>query len=112
MPEELGIALIIIVAVGWILIKILQAFGRAIGETFKGISDALSASGKRISDARSARSRASFDKQKLKLSQYLTIRVPNQLNSAEQLIRSLQSHFDDVKQRTKWTVERPSWTQE
>lgn len=83
MPEELGIALVIIVAVGWILIKILQAFGRAIGETLKGLSDARSARNKRISAARLADKKANFDKNKHSLSQYLTVTVPDQLDSAE-----------------------------
>ena len=79
MPQEIGIALVIIVIVGWLLIKMLQAFGRAIGEASKGVSDSLSARGK-----------ARFLETKSKLSRDVWVTLPNQLDSAEDALNSLK----------------------
>jgi restriction system protein len=101
MPEEIGIALVIIVIVGWLLIKILQAFGRAIGETSKEISDGLS-----------ARSQARLLERKNKLSQYVSVFLPNQLDSAEQALDSIQRNLQTSKGQTRWDARRPAWVLE
>lgn len=98
MPEEIGIALIIIVFIGWFLIKLFQALGRAFDQTLKTTSDTLT-----------AHSRASFQNKKQKLSRYVTVSVPNQLDSAEQAIDALQSNLQQTKDRTEWKVQRPPW---
>ena len=101
MPEEIGIALVIIVIVGWLLIKILQAFGRASGETLKGISDSLS-----------AHSKARFTQGKSRLTQYVSVILPNQLEAAEQVVNAVQRNLRTSKEETRWEVRRPLWVRE
>lgn len=101
MPEAIGIALVIIVVVGWLLIKILQAFGRAIGETCREISDNLS-----------SQSKARFLKKRGRLSQYVSVGLPNQLDSAEQTVDSVQRNLQTSKGQTRWDVRRPVWVRE
>lgn len=101
MPEEIGIALVVIVIAGWLLIKILQAFGRAIGEGFSGISDSIS-----------VRSKARFTRNKSKLSQYVSVVLPGQLESAEQAINAVQRSLQKSKEETRWKARRPLWVRE
>jgi Restriction endonuclease len=101
MPEEIGIALVIIVIVGWLLIKILQAFGRAIGETLKGISDSLSAN-----------SRVRFTQNKSRLSQFVSVILPNQLEAAGQAVNAVQRNLQRSKEETRWEARRPFWVRE
>jgi hypothetical protein len=101
MLEEIGIALVIIVIVGWLLIKILQAFGRAIGETLKGISDSLS-----------AHSKARFIQNRSRLSQYVSVMLPNQLEAAEQAVNAVQRKLQTSKEETRWEARRPLWVRE
>jgi hypothetical protein len=91
MPQEIGIALVIIVFVGWLLIKILQAFGRAIGETLKEISDSLS-----------AHSKARFTQGKSRLTQYVSVILPNQLEAAEQAVNAVQRNLQTSKEEAQW----------
>jgi restriction system protein len=100
MPEEIGIALIIIVFAGWLLIKTLQAFGRAIGEACKTFSDNRSA-GRRIRLA----------KKKTRLSQYIAVLIPNQLDAAEEVLESTYRSLSSAKDR-RWEVLRPLWVRE
>lgn len=101
MPEEIGIALVIIVIVGWLFIKILQAFGRVIGETHKGISDSLS-----------VYSKTRFARNKSKLSQYVSVVVPSQLEAAEQAVQAVQRSLQTSKEETRWEARRPLWVRE
>jgi len=101
MPEEIGIAIVILIFGGWLLIKILQAFGHAIGETLKGISDSLDIRGK-----------ARFTKNRDKLSQYMTVILPNQLAVAEQAANALQLSLQRSKAQARWEARRPYWVRE
>jgi restriction system protein len=101
MPEEIGIALVIIVIVGWLLIKILQAFGRALGETLKVISDGLS-----------AHSNVRFSQSKSRLSQYMTVILPNQLVAAEEAANTVQRSLQISRAQTRWEARRPHWVRE
>ena len=101
MPEEIGIALVIIVIAGWLVIKILQAFGRAIGETLKEISDGFS-----------ARSKARFTRNKNKLSQCVSVTLPGQLDAAEQALNTAQRSLQKSKGETRWEARRPPWVRE
>lgn len=101
MPEEIGIALVIIVIVGWLLVKILQAFGRAIGETLKGISD-----------SHSVHSKARFTQNKSRLSQYVSVALPGQLEAAEQAVNAVQRRLQTSKEETPWEARRPFWVRE
>lgn len=101
MPEELGIALVIIVIVGWLLIKGLEAFVNALEKTSKEVSDNLA-----------AKSRARFVAKRSRLSQYVSVTLPNQLDSAEQVLNSLQNDLQATKRQTRWEVRRPSWVRE
>jgi restriction system protein len=101
MPEEIGIAIVILIIGGWLLIKILQAFGRAIGETLKGISDSLDIRGK-----------ARFIKNRDKLSQYMTVILPDQLVAAEQAANALQRSLQISMAQTRWEARHPHWVRE
>lgn len=101
MPEEIGIALVVIVIVGWLLIKILQAFGRAIGETLKEISDSLS-----------AHSKTRFTQNKSKLSQYVSVVLPGELEAAEQALNAAQRRLQTSREETRWETRRPVWVRE
>jgi restriction system protein len=101
MPEEIGIALVIIVIAGWLLIKILQVFGRAVGETLKGISDSLA-----------AHSNARFIRSKTRLSRYVSVISPTQLEAAEQAVNTVQRNLQTSKEQTRWEARRPYWVRE
>src|SRR5258708_3580312 len=101
MPEEIGIALVVIVIVGWLLIKILKVFGRAVGETVRGVSDRLS-----------NHSKARFTQSKSKLSQYVSVILPNQLKTAEEAVNAAQRNLQKSKAETRWEVRRPLWVRE
>jgi restriction system protein len=101
MPEEIGIALVIIVIIGWVLIKLLQVFGRAIGEVLKGISDSLS-----------VHSKARFIRNKSRLSQYISVFLPDQLEGTERTLATAQKRLQRSKEETRWDVRRPFWVRD
>jgi hypothetical protein len=101
MPEEIGIAIVVIVVVVWLIAKILRAFGRAIGTTHRELSNKLS-----------ARSNARFLEEKLRLSQYVSVLVPDQLNVAEQELDLVRGELKKIKAQKRWEVNRPSWVRQ
>jgi len=101
MPEEIGIAIIVIVVAVWLSAKILRAFGRAIVTTHRELSNKLS-----------ARSNARFLEEKSRLSQYVSVLVPDQLNLAEQELDLVQGKLKKLKAQKGWGVHRPSWVRQ
>jgi hypothetical protein len=101
MPEEIGIALVIIVIVGWLLIKTLQAFGRALSEA-----------GKVFSNNRTARRSARFSQKKIRLSQHISLVLPNQLDGAEEVLDSTHRNLQATREQRRWEVRRPLWVRQ
>jgi restriction system protein len=98
MPEEIGIALILFIVLIWLIAKILRAFGRAIGKSYKEFSDSIS-----------ARSNARFLRKKSRFSQWVSVLVPNQLDAAEQRLDLIERKLQAIKGQKRWGVRRPVW---
>jgi restriction system protein len=101
MPEEIGIAVFVLIVLVWLIAKILQAFGRAISESSKEFSDSLS-----------TRSKARFQKKKSRLSQCVSVVVPNQLDAAEQRLDLVERKLQAIKDQKRWEVRRPFWVRQ
>jgi restriction system protein len=101
MPEEIGITLIVVVILVWLIAKILQTFGRAVGKSYKELSDGLS-----------ARSSAHFLEKKKRLSEYVSVLVPNQLDGAQQGLDLVERKLQVLKDQTRWEVRRPLWVRQ
>ena len=82
MPEELAIALVILVAVGWIVVKIFQALGRFVQTTHKTSIEAV---------ARSKSER--FVKKKSQLSRYVQVVLPNELEEGDKQLCQAELMF-------------------
>ena len=101
MPEEIAIALIILVAAGWIIVKVVQALARALDNTQKGAIQAIS-----------QRNEARYLQKKLRISRHVTFLLPNQLESAAKQIELAEVRLERSKLATQWAARRPSWTRE
>ncbi len=101
MPEEIGIALVVIVVVVWLIAKLFQALGRAFNETQEKLSDQIS-----------ARSKARLLEQKNKLSQFVSVVLPNQLNTVEQEIVSAEGRLKEAHAHRKWEARHPFWVRQ
>ncbi len=98
MPEELGIAIVILVVAVWLVVKVFQAVGRALAETQKGLSEGI---GKRVNASRVRR--------KGRLSEYVTVVLPGQLDSAEKELDQAETHLRQVIAAKRSLPQRPSW---
>jgi restriction system protein len=101
MPEEIGIALVVLIVLVWLIAKILQAFGRAIGKSYKEFSDSLS-----------ARSNAHFLEKKSRLTHHVSVLVPNQLDAAEQRLDLVERKLQATKDQKRWGARRPIWVRQ
>lgn len=98
MPEELAIALIILVIAVWLLVKILQGLARFIGEIQKESSQA-------ILQGRKNR----YISKKASLARHVRIALPDQLDSTQHQLDLAEAQLKQL-QATKWDPQRPTWT--
>lgn len=101
MPEEIGIAIFVIVALIWLTAKILQALGRTIGKASKDFSGGVSA----LKSSRSV-------EKKQTLSAHVSVFVPNQLDQAEQGLDLVQRKLQAIKAQKQAEVLNPFWVRE
>ncbi|MGA9039913.1 MAG: restriction endonuclease [Terriglobales bacterium] len=101
MPEELAIAVVVLVVVVWLLVKIFQALGSFIGSVEKSLSDSIT---------RRYNKRA-FEK-RTKLSQHIRVVLPNELEPGEKLLEIVEARLSQIQVTTKWEARRPTWTRE
>lgn len=101
MPEEIGIALVVLFVLVWLTAKILQVFGHAIGKSYKEFSDSLS-----------ARGNARFLEKKSRFSQSVSILVPSQLDAAEQVLDLAERRLQAAKDQERREGRRPFWVQQ
>ncbi len=98
MPEELAIAIVVLVIVGWIAIKLFQLLAA-------GLSDAHEALNKSIEK----KTGEIVAKRKSKLAQHVRVFLPNELEEAHNRIDVLTSEFKHFQANTAWNPERPTW---
>ncbi len=101
MPEELAIGLILLVAAGWIVLKILQAMAGAAESVFEQCSGYVS-----------RYKAAKFQKQKAKLLPHAKIVVPEELDSIRRQLDEIEVRFRKKQTDTTWTPNRPLWTKQ
>src|SRR5689334_6973853 len=99
MPEEIAIALVVIIGVIWLVVKIFQALGNALSEAQK-----------RSSAARAQNQRSRYLAKKAELSLHVRVLLPKQLYVAEQSLNSTEAQFKHSQVKTNWDVHRPNWT--
>ena len=101
MPEEIGIAIVVLIVLVWLTAKILQVFGRAIGKSYKEFSDSLS-----------ARGNAHFLKRKTTFSQFVSVFIPNQLDAAEHELDLVERELQAMKDQKRREARRPLWVRQ
>jgi hypothetical protein len=99
MPEELAIALIVLIGGTWLLIVILKAIGSAITET-----------GKSFREATARRQQQRYLNGRVRLSHFVHAVVPDDLSTAQRHLERAQADFCEFQTVSKWVAERPGWT--
>jgi hypothetical protein len=99
MPEELAIALIVLVVAGWIIVKILQGFAA----TVKEVQDSYTTAVARRRNER-------FTRKKNELSHSVRIAIPNQLETATRKLSLTETQFQQFRQNNTWSAEPPIWS--
>jgi hypothetical protein len=97
MPEEIGIILLLVVGAIWLLVVILKAVANAISQAEK--SFAVSSARRLVERYRAGRA---------KLSPFVQIIVPDQLDKVRKAIEVAEVDFVRFKDSTTWVAERPS----
>lgn len=98
MPEELGIALIVLLAIGLALFASVRAFLKALSTAREGVNGVLT--------QQSARR---FEKRKSKLAPHVRIVLPKELERAARTVKDLEAKFQTRRTETVWTPARPIW---
>jgi restriction system protein len=99
MPEELAIAIVVLVIAIWIIAKIFQALVRGADKANKTLGQAILQSATRHRLRKKAR-----------LAPHVRIVIPNQLEGAQRQVVSAEAQFQRIKAATRWNTERPAWT--
>ncbi len=98
MPEELGIALIVLVFIGWVLVSI-----------FSTLSETLTTTVKKLDGFFAQMQAQRFDQRKAMLSERIRVVLPDDLPRAERILNRLQTDFERRRTETIWTPLRPTW---
>jgi restriction system protein len=99
MPEELGIALVILIVVGWLIVKALQAL--------------VAFADDRLARRRNARTKKNIRRElekKGRLSQQVRVVLPDQLDLAERTLELAELELKKSQRAENWTAVRPTWT--
>lgn len=105
MPEELAIAIIVLVVAVWILIKLFQA----LAELLKAPADAMHDAYKGLVDSINERIGRVFAWRKSKLCQRVRVFLPDELERAQQRIDAVVREFQRIQLTTSWVPRRPTW---
>ena len=100
MPEEIVIALVILVAIVW-----------AVAALFGAILKGLDRFAQDVSSGAVERRAAKVKRMKAKLATHLKVIQPHDLDLAERKLKSLETEFDNTRYRTVWAPIRPTWDQ-
>ncbi len=98
MPEELAIALVIIVVIGWVVVKVFHALFQAAESTQSAIKDSFR---KNQTDR--------HEKKRLALKPHCSQSMPSNLNAIENLLTKLGADLAERKDNGAWVPERPQW---
>ena len=98
MPEELAIALVLLVIAGWIVVKLFQVLGEGLSSAHEALSRSIQGKTAKI-----------FSWRKNKLAQNVRVFVPDELEWAENRIDVVQSEFERAQASIKWTPQLPTW---
>ena len=98
MPEELGIALVVLLAIGFVLFALVRALLKSLSTTHESINGLLA-----------QRSAGRFEKKKAKLAPHVRIVLPNQLGQAARTLNGLEAELQRCRIETVWTPLRPTW---
>jgi restriction system protein len=98
MPEELGIALIVLSVIGYLLFLLARALLKALSTLHEGANGVLAEQSKRR-----------FENRKNRLAHHVRIVLPNELAQAERTVNSLEAEFHRRHTETVWTPMRPIW---
>jgi hypothetical protein len=105
MPEELAIAIVVLVIAGWILVKLFQL----LAELLKALATALRGSCKALSDSVNEKIGQMFTWRKSKLAQHVHVFLPNELERAQHRVDLALSEFQRIQTTTSWVPQRPTW---
>jgi hypothetical protein len=101
LPEELSIALVVVLILGWIIVKVLQALASGLNEASEAFSQSLT---KKRQDKSSQR--------KANLARNVRVFLPNELEEAQLKIAGTLSEFTRFQSTAVWTPQRPSWAKQ
>lgn len=101
MPEELLIAVVILIGVVWLVVKICQ-----------GIAAFLDQVSKSYSEAAATRRRTRYSKAQDGRRPYVRTAIPNELDGFEKTYERLSADLKQSRRTTKWTARPPAWTNE
>lgn len=99
MPEEIGIALVVLIVAGWGVIKIFEALAAETRNARVGWSRIFK-----------KRAQERFENKKRGLAQHVRIMLPNELEEAERDLASLTATFRECRSAALWEPVRPTWT--
>jgi restriction system protein len=98
MPEEVVIAFLVLLVIGWVLFALLGAALRAIGNARDGLVEMFK-------EMRSHQ----FEKKKTELASHIKVLLPDDLERSERSIKHLNDELRSRKSRTRLTPVRPIW---
>lgn len=101
MPEELLIAVVILIAAIWLLVKIGQ-----------GVVAFLDQVSKSYKEAAATRRRNRYSRTQGSLRPYVRTAIPNELDGFERAYERLSANLEQLRRTTKWTARPPAWTKE
>jgi hypothetical protein len=101
MPEELAIAVAVIIGAIWLLVKIGQGISAAIDHAIKGHHEASAQRSKN----RHARARD-------RLQPYVRSLIPDELKNLEKQVEITRLEFEGARRATKWIPHAPEWAKE
>lgn len=98
MPEELVLALLVVIGVIWLLVKILQGLAKFVESSSKSVGR----ESKQWLTQRQVAARS-------KLAPFVRIVVPNELEMAQHKLSSVESDFKQFQSSTGYVAQRPAW---
>jgi hypothetical protein len=101
MPEELAIALVVLIAAIWLLVKIVQGTAAAIGRATTSYSEASA-----------KRKQGRCTKRRENLIQYVRCLIPDELDRLEKNLEASRTRLEQARRTAGWSAERPVWRKE
>jgi Restriction endonuclease len=101
MPEELAIAVIVLVVAGWLIIKLFQAIATGLSDAHRELSKTIA-----------KRAEQTISKKKSRLAQHVRVHLPNELEQTQEALNTLDAEFKQFQATTVWNPQRPLWVKE